>query len=91
MTVQSLLVAKATLELAGHGQSVSQVGHTFPFHHNDVISAEFGCVNKNQSFATIRHSCLVFTRTVPTAVHSDLMQGSGSHNRSDTHFIVQFL
>ena len=47
--LQQLLVAKATLELAGLGQSVSQLvclvskSQTFQFHHYDVISAQFRC------------------------------------------------
>ena len=43
--LQQLLVAKATLELAGLGQSVSQLvclvskSQTFQFHHYDIVSA----------------------------------------------------
>ena len=41
----NILVAKATLELAGLGQSVSQLvclvskSQTFQFHHYDIVSA----------------------------------------------------
>ena len=34
-TLKSFLVAKATLEIAGHGQSVI---HTFQYHHYEVKS-----------------------------------------------------
>ena len=33
----SFLVAKATLELAGHGQSASLLSHTFQLHHYGVV------------------------------------------------------